>query len=103
MNKPSQALDQKGDSVETSKSAIVSLFLGIVCAVKLGILVGIPAVVFGHIAIWQIGNEPKGLKGKGLAIAGLILGYISIALFFATLLLIKETRGSALLPFLNEL
>jgi GYF domain 2/Domain of unknown function (DUF4190) len=60
--------------------AIASMVCGIVgyatcCFV--GIL-GIPAVICGHIAISQINNSPVPVGGRGMAIAGLILGYIGI-------------------------
>lgn len=43
------------------------------------ILAGIPAIVLGHMARRQIRNT--GEKGNGLALAGLILGYIGSAAF----------------------
>jgi len=61
---------------ETSGKAIVSLILGIL---PLSILSSIPAVVFGHIALSEIKNSGGRLGGKGLAIAGLVLGYLGLA------------------------
>ena len=37
------------------------------------------AVIFGHIALSQIRHSRQG--GRGLAIAGLVLGYVGLALF----------------------
>jgi type IV pilus assembly protein PilA len=40
----------------------------------------IPAIVFGHIALSQIKKSAGRLGGRGLAIAGLVLGYLGIAI-----------------------
>jgi hypothetical protein len=34
----------------------------------------------GHIALWRITHSHGQLKGKGLAIAGLVIGYVFLAL-----------------------
>ena len=39
---------------QTNNNAIISLILGICCYVGLGILTGIPAVIFGHKAVREI-------------------------------------------------
>ncbi len=62
----------------TSGMAIGSL----VCSL-LGLfvpLLSILAVIFGHIALSQIKKSNGMVGGRGLAIAGLIIGYITIAL-----------------------
>jgi len=38
----------------------------------------IPAIVFGHIALKQL--KTSGESGRGLAIAGVVIGYISVVL-----------------------
>jgi competence protein ComGC len=43
-------------------------------------LLGIPAVIFGHIALSQIKRSNGMLGGRSLATAGLVTGYISLAL-----------------------
>jgi hypothetical protein len=68
--------------------AITSLVLGIVWVYAIG---SILAVVFGHIALHQIKARP-GQKGKRLAIAGLILGYLGFA--FMALLIVAALAGS---------
>jgi competence protein ComGC len=45
------------------------------------IFAGIPAVICGHLASGRIKRSGGLLDGQGLALAGLITGYISIALF----------------------
>jgi hypothetical protein len=41
-----------------------------------GILAGIPAIVLGFMAISQI--RQTGENGRGMAIAGIVLGFVSI-------------------------
>jgi len=70
---------QERQSRKTSALAITSLVLGICSYVLcLSVLSGIPAIVCGHVALGKIRRAKARLKGKGLAIAGLVLGYVSI-------------------------
>ena len=39
------------------------------------------AVIFGHVALGRIAGSAGMLGGRGLAIAGLVLGWIGLALF----------------------
>lgn len=58
--------------------AIASLVLGLVSIPLCFIFIpGVLAIVFGFIALSQTGAS--GQKGRGMAIAGLILGGISVA------------------------
>lgn len=59
--------------------AIASLILGILSFVTCG-LTAIPAIICGHIALSKIGKAAGALGGRGMAIAGLIMGYLLIAL-----------------------
>jgi hypothetical protein len=45
-----------------------------------GPITAILAVIFGHIALAQIAQSGGMEQGRGLAIAGLVLGYIFLAL-----------------------
>jgi sterol desaturase/sphingolipid hydroxylase (fatty acid hydroxylase superfamily) len=68
------------DRREYSSFAIASLVLGIL-SVMGGALLLVPAllaVIFGHMAVSACNRDPQ-LDGKGLAIAGLILGWVSLA------------------------
>ena len=73
-----------GSNAKTSGLAITSLVLGILGLVLLlgciGVLFAIPAVICGHIAHSRIKRSAGTLAGGGMAVAGLITGYISIAL-----------------------
>lgn len=57
--------------------AIASLVCG-VCVFLLGPITGIPAVITGHIARRKIRDSGGVIRGAGMALAGLILGYLSI-------------------------
>ncbi len=66
---------------QTSALAIVSLVLGVLSVVLcLGMLTGLPAVICGHLAKGRIRRAAGALEGAGLALAGLILGYVGIGL-----------------------
>src|ERR1700712_1070487 len=60
---------------KTNVLAIVSLILGVVSYFT-GFFLAIGAVITGHIALSQI--KKTGAKGRGMALGGLILGYVSI-------------------------
>jgi hypothetical protein len=59
----------------TSGMAIAALVMGIAGFVFFGFL-GILAIIFGGIGLSQINKDPS-LKGKGMAVAGLVLGIIA--------------------------
>lgn len=63
----------------TNGMAIASMVLGI-CSFVLGsmVLTGLPAVICGHIARRQIRESSHPMGGDGMAMAGLILGYMAI-------------------------
>jgi hypothetical protein len=70
----------------TSGVAVASLICGIAEFFTLGIA-AVPAVILGHVARANI--KRTGERGDGLAIAGLVLGYLGIAcwaLFLVVLL-----------------
>lgn len=60
--------------------AITSLVLGILGVVVcvLGPLLGIPAIICGHIAHNRARREPQTYGGRDMAIAGFVLGYVSL-------------------------
>ncbi len=47
------------------------------------------AVIFGHVAISQTGKNPT-LRGRGMAIAGLVLGYVGIGLLVVGILAVDD-------------
>jgi hypothetical protein len=64
-------------STTTNTLAIVSLVAGIVSWFAVPVVGGIVAVVAGHLAKSQI--RRTGERGDGMATAGLILGYLHLA------------------------
>ena len=60
----------------TSGLAIGSLVCGIFWAWGLG---AIAALILGYLALRQIRREPLRIKGRGMAIAGIILGWLGVA------------------------
>jgi hypothetical protein len=58
----------------TDGLAIASMVLGILWVGWIG---SILAVIFGHVALRRIAREGK--AGRGMAIAGLVLGYVGVA------------------------
>ena len=65
---------------QTSSLAVISLVAGILGWTLLPFLGSVAAVVTGHMARSEIRRAPERLEGDGLAIAGLVLGYLSIAM-----------------------
>jgi hypothetical protein len=63
-------------NLKTPGLAIASLICGIggffTC-----LLTGIPAIITGHLALGKIQREPGSLKGTGIAMTGLVLGYVT--------------------------
>ncbi|MDH4239505.1 MAG: DUF4190 domain-containing protein [Phycisphaerae bacterium] len=101
--KPDVEQDIKGEPEpgQTSSLAIASLVFSLI-----GPIGSIPAVICGHIALRKIRKEAK-VQGRGLALAGLIIGYavlgLSIVLVTPLFLLwgmkaesVKSQRESAL-------
>jgi len=75
-NPPSLQVPQQP---KTSALAIWSLVLGILSLVCFTIFTGIPGVICGHKALSKIKQSGGAVSGQGLAIAGLITGYLGIA------------------------
>jgi hypothetical protein len=61
---------------ETSGKAIFSLISGLII---IFVPFSICAVIFGYLALWEIRRNPGRLEGRGLAIAGIVLGYLGLA------------------------
>ena len=66
-------------NAEIDPKAVMSMALGAL-SILLSVFVGIPAVVLGHLSKASIRRSNGRLKGDGMALAGLILGYISVFL-----------------------
>lgn len=71
--------------------AIASMILGIASLVLGGCLWFFPilpilAIVFGHVSLAQINRQ--GTPGKGMAIAGMVTGYVGLLIALLVLLLV---------------
>lgn len=66
-----------GLPAETNGKAIFSLVCGILFII---LPFSVVAVIFGHIALSEIRKNPGRWKGKGLAFAGIALGYVGVVL-----------------------
>ena len=75
-------------AMPTNAMAITSMVLGLLGIFLLGPLGSIPAIICGHIARRQIQDSNGQQQGDGMALAGLITGYIITAFFAAVVLLI---------------
>lgn len=78
----------------TNGKAVGSMVCGVLTTMTLG-LTGIPAVILGHTARAEIKRTGEG--GEGFALAGLILGWLSVAgwAFFLMLIMIAGTSSSS--------
>ena len=83
---PPTATSGSATPEKTSGLAIASLIFGLLF---LFFPLSIVAIVFGHISLSQIKKSAGRLGGKGLAIAGLVLGYLGVAM----IPLIADHRG----------
>ncbi|UCG59667.1 MAG: DUF4190 domain-containing protein [Phycisphaerales bacterium] len=78
---PNVTLVDRPTAARTSGLAIASL----VCSL-LGPCCSLPAIICGHVALRKIQRDPA-LTGRGIALAGLIIGYVILAFSIPFLLL----------------
>ena len=87
---------------QTSSTAILSLVAGIMGLSVFPLFGSIIAVATGYLAKRDIAQSGGALTGDGLATAGLVLGYIGLALMVLTLCgLAAVFTGLCALPFLT--
>jgi acyl carrier protein len=77
----------------TSGLAIASLVLGILGWFILPVIGSISAIVLGHMARGEIRRSDGRVEGKGLATAGLVLGYVGLVVFLLVMLLVISLVG----------
>jgi hypothetical protein len=94
------------NKLRSSSLATTSLVLGCLSTL-FGALTGIPAVITGHIALGRIKQSAGEVGGRGLAIAGLALGYVgiiwSIGLFVIMIAILRYLSSSVSEPFIKTL
>jgi len=78
----------------TSATAIISLVFGVLCWVAIPFIGAIAAVVCGHVARKDIRRAPpESVEGDGMAIAGMVLGYVHLALIALAIVLFFTVFG----------
>jgi len=91
-----------GQPTKTSGLAVTAMIMGILSVIG-GAIFFLPpllAIIFGHVAVASC-SKNRGLGGKGMAIAGLVMGWICMAgwivifLFFGGLAAIGIGAGAA--------
>ena len=85
-------------ATETNALAIVSLIFGILGWTVLPLVGNFVAIVTGHIARSQVRLSAGTQQGDGLALAGLILGYLGLLLGIIVLMML--VFGIGILAFL---
>jgi hypothetical protein len=75
MNEP-QPFPSPSAPQQSSSLGITSLVLGILSLTCFGFLSGIPAIITGHMAHNRARKQPELYGGAGVALTGLILGYL---------------------------
>jgi hypothetical protein len=73
---------------ETNALAIVSLVFGIIGWTLMPLIGNLVAIICGHIARSQIRQSHGAQQGDGLALAGLILGYLGLLLGVLVVMLV---------------
>lgn len=90
-NPMSEQLSSYRPAAPTSTLAIVSMVFGILAWCVLPFIGAIIAIICGHLARSEIRNShpEQRQEGDGMAVAGLVLGYVQLALcVLATFLLV---------------
>ena len=69
----------------TEPLAIWSLVLSLVGLFCCGFFIGIPGIICGHLALSKFAKDSS-LQGRGLAVAGLVIGYVAVAFWLLYLI-----------------
>jgi len=84
---------------QNNSLAIISFIMGILGLFGLIPLIGsILAVVLGHLARRQIAADPS-QDGDGIALAGLIMGYVGLVLACSGILVMTLFFGGSIMAF----
>jgi hypothetical protein len=68
--------------------AVASLITGILCWLIIPFLGAFAAIITGHLALGDIRDSNGALTGRGMAIAGLILGYVQLVIPLCAIVII---------------
>jgi len=75
------------DQLPVAPLAIWALILGIASLVFCCLPLAIPAIICGHMARSRVKQAPGAASGNGMAMAGLIMGYVSVVAFILACIL----------------
>jgi hypothetical protein len=79
---------ENGEPGKNCTKAMVSVVLGLMSFPCVGnILTGLPAIIFGALALGEIGRSRGRLGGKGMAITGIVTGGLGIFVMIPAILL----------------
>ncbi|HDS0948618.1 TPA: DUF4190 domain-containing protein [Stenotrophomonas maltophilia] len=88
---------------QTNALAVISLVLGIAGWTVLPFVASLVAIITGHLARGEIRRRPTELEGDGLALTGLILGWLNVAMVvLGVLFLLLSVGGLAWLATLSN-
>ena len=81
---------------KTDGFAITSMVLGIIAILTCiyGIILGVLAVIFGHVSLSKINKDPT-LGGKGMAVAGLACGYVACVISIVMMIMAAVAVSAA--------
>lgn len=66
--------------MRTHTLAVLSLAFGLLAWFGLPVVGAVVAVVTGHVALNEIRRAPDAYEGRGMALTGIILGWLNLAL-----------------------
>jgi len=78
---------------QTCSTAMISLVFGILSWFALPIIGAVIAVVCGHMARAEIRRSANTLEGDGLAVGGLVLGYLHLAIILLIIVVVFMFLG----------
>lgn len=82
-------------ALPTCGLAIASLICGVMGLISCLLVPGIPAVICGHMAMKRVADPAARVTGRGMAIAGLIMGYLALVILVGLVLLISIAAVTA--------
>lgn len=96
-------MNQIAPARSTNTMAVVSLVFGILSWVMIPAIGAIVAIITGHMARAEIRRNQNQMDGDGMAVAGLVLGYLQLALLIIGVLLLILFFGgiAAIAAFAN--
>jgi len=89
-------------SMPTSGFAVASLVLGVGGLVVLPLIGSILAIIFGYMARRDIRERPDQISGSGVALAGIVTGWIGVAFALLGLVAIGAVLGCGLCGTLSS-